>query len=164
MASRSSVTLVVWALVLARVSAVGGQEKMGELHIEGRGIEQLVLRDNRGDQKTFSRPGATVTLPAGGYAVNSIRLERGHYSQAPMIPNDLWTTVDPNARATLKVGAPLRQVVKIERRGPVMVLNYGLVGRGGERYAIRRNQDSGTPAFSVYRGDEKVSSGQFEFG
>jgi hypothetical protein len=73
-------------------------------------------------------------------------------------------TVDPNAPATLKVGAPLRQVVEIRRPGTAMVLNYELIGQGGERYSINRTQGSPVPSFAVYRGDRKVASGDFEFG
>ena len=167
MTRRKTVAPIAWALVLAHISALaahGGQEAVGELRIEGQGIEQLILT-GPGDQTiTFEPPGATATLPPGDYVVHGIRLEGGHSSQAYMIPDDLQVTVSSSSPATLKIGAPLRQAVQVERRGSMLILDYELIGQGGERYGISRSLTGPQPAFTVYRGDRKVASGEFEFG
>ncbi len=105
-----------------------------------------------------------MILPAGSYHLERIILQGGHYYLPDQVSSDSLLTVDANAPATLKVGAPLRQVVKIEREGSTMVLNYELIGQGGERYSINQTQDSPAPSFAVYRGDRKVASGDFKFG
>ncbi|MEN6575478.1 MAG: hypothetical protein ABFD90_03980 [Phycisphaerales bacterium] len=166
-ARHNSIASIVSILVLAHMPPAathGGQENVGELRIEGQGIEQLVLTDAQGQQRTFDNPGPVVTLPSGEYSVQSITLQGGHSCSYSQIPDNLRIVTDANAPATLKAGAPLQQVIKAERKGSVLILNYELVGQGGERYAISRNQDSGTPMFTVYRGDRKVASGEFEFG
>jgi len=167
MTGRSVFVLLVPALVLAHVSGIpvhGGQADTGRLRIEGQGIEQLVLREGSGRDRPFDRPGPMVALPPGDYRVQSVRLQGGHYTPSHLIPKGLQVAVDANAPATLTLGAPLRQSVKVERQGPVMVLNYELIGRGGERYVINRGENAKSPTFTVYRGDSKVASGDFEFG
>jgi len=152
--------------VFACLSAAGGAETQDlvSLRIEGQGIEQLILQDEKGRTRTFASPGSTVTLPPGNYRVHTVRLEGDHYTQSHLMPAELRVAVEPNAAATLKIGAPLRHVVKVERQGPTMVLNYKLIGQGGEPYAINRNRPEERPAFTVYRGDRQVASGNFEFG
>ncbi len=65
---------------------VTASEEAGELRIEGQGIELLVLRTAAGTRKTFDRPGSTMTLPAGDYYVDSVRLEGGHSTLASEMP------------------------------------------------------------------------------
>ncbi len=157
---------VAWIAMFACLSAVTAAEtqNLASLNIEGQGIKQLILKDQDGRTRTFESPGPMVTLPPGNYTVHTIRLEGDHYAQSHRLPAELQVIADPNAPATLKIGAPLRQVVKVERQGPVMALSYELVGQGGEPYAISRNRPEQRPAFTVYKGDRKVASGDFEFG
>lgn len=159
--------LIAWIVILVHAPvavAEAAETPSGELHIEGEGIEQLVLRDQEGRQRTLDRPGPMVTLPVGKYSVFSIKLQGGHSCPFHQIPMELRAAVDSNAPGALKIGAPLRQTVRIARQGPMMVLHYELIGQGGERYAVERGQDTPKPAFAVYRGDDKVASGDFEFG
>jgi hypothetical protein len=61
-----------------------------------------------------------------------------------------------------KVGAPLKQTVKTQRQGRILVLNYELLGIGGEIYTdSNRNKP---PTFTVYKGDKEIASDKFEFG
>jgi len=62
---------------------------------------------------------------------------------------------------TLKLGAPLRQTVRIERWGRSLVLKYQLFGQGGECYAVTQRQAAKPPAFVIYQGESKVASGDF---
>ena len=164
MTRRSFVALIASILTFGHVPAMvahGGQAEVGQLRIEGQGIEQLVLRDEKGSDRTFDQPGSTLSLPPGEYQVHSISLQGGHFALSHLIPGGLRTVVVPEAPATLKIGAPLRQVVRVERQGPVMVLHYELIGQGGESYAINRSQVPQRPAFTIYRGDHKVALGRF---
>lgn len=159
-------SLAAAVVIFACLSAAGAAETpdLASLQIEGQGIKQLILKDQRGRTRTFDSPGPTVTLPPGEYTVHTIRLEGDHYAQSHLIPAELQVTANPNAPATLKIGAPLRHVVKVERQGPTMVLKYELIGQGGEPYVMSRNRPEQRPAFAIYRGDRKVASGDFEFG
>ena len=123
-----------------------------------------MLRNSRGMQRTFPDPGSCVVLPVGTYHLERIILQGGHDYRPDQASPDSLLTVDANVPATLKVGAPLRQVVRTEREGSTMVLGYELIGQGGECYSISRTEDNPAPSFAVYRGDRKVASGDFEFG
>ena len=167
MGRHGTIALIVSALVLVHGSAVathGGQEEVGELRIEGEGLKELILKDEAGRHKTIDQFDSPVTLAKGEYSIESITLQGGHASSYSHIPGGLRVVVDVNAPATLKIGAPLRQVVKVTRQGPVIVLNYELIGQGGEQYRVNRTQNCPGPSFTVYRGDREVGSGTFEFG
>lgn len=71
-------------------------------------------------------------------------------------------TIPKDEPAVFRVGAPLKQIVKVQRQGRGLVLNYELVGVGGEIYAAG-DRDK-VPTFTVYRGEEEIASDQFEFG
>ena len=73
-----------------------------------------------------------------------------------------WVEVDEDKPAVLKVGAPLKQIVKATRQGRVLALDYKLSGIGGETYV--RDDRSKPPTFTVYKGDKKIASGTFEYG
>jgi hypothetical protein len=62
----------------------------------------------------------------------------------------------------LKVGAPLKQTVRVQRQGGILVLNYELLGVGGEKYT--GPDRSKPPTFTVYKGDKEIASDKFEFG
>lgn len=134
-------------------SAVGG------LNLEGQGIEKLVLWSGGGSRKEFNRPGESLTLPVGTYTLREVRLEGGYVSD---VRQPFTVTVTTDKPAVLTVGAPLSQTVRVQRRGSILVFNYELVGAGGEKY--RGGNRGQPPRFAVYKGDEEIASGKFEFG
>ena len=135
---------------------------MGELKLEGKYIERLDLRRKDGPMEKFNRPEETIKLPAGKYQVWEIHLKGGYSCYPRRSPKIDWITVGPEQSAVLKVGAPLKQTVKVQRRGKVLMLNYELLGTGGEKYTSGNR--SKPPTFTVYKGDEKIASDKFEFG
>ncbi len=70
--------------------------------------------------------------------------------------------MDKDNPAVLKVGAPLKQSVRAQRRKNLLFLNYELLGVGGHNYV--QAQRGTPPQFAIYRGDKKIASGKFEFG
>ena len=134
----------------------------GEFHIEGDGITKLTLESEQGQHSQFRAPGAVITMPAGKYRLYEVGLEGGYTCWPHLVPKEQWITVAPGRVTTLKVGAPLREVVQVERRARSMILNYELRGRGGERYAPDSTAEP--PTFVVYKGERKVASGDFEYG
>ncbi len=163
--------LLSWGTLLAAQGQLTSSQRkhepasrVGTLHVEGQGIDLLVLRDDAGQEKTVRRPEAEMVLPPGRYRLERIVLQGGRSCRPGEPLLDRRLTVDPNTPATLRVGAPLRQVIEAHRQGSIMSLTYELVGQGGECYDIRQDLQDRSPAFAVYRGDRKVGSGDFEFG
>ena len=135
---------------------------MGELKLEGEHIERLVLRRKDGQSKWFDKPGKTIELPAGQYQLQESRLEGGYICVQGAGIENKWITVTENKPAMLEVGAPLKQTIKMKRRGKALVLDYKLIGLGGEAYT---NQDRNKPpSFTIYSRDDELSSGRFKYG
>jgi hypothetical protein len=140
----------------------GQEPAQGELKIEGKYIKQLVLKGEDGASIKFDQPAESIKVAAGKYRLWEIQLEGGYACQRWLVPDQNWVEVGEDKPAALKVGAPLKQIVKAERQGRVLALNYKLVGMGGESYT---NFDrSKPPTFTVYKGDKKIASGTFEYG
>ena len=133
---------------------------LGELRLEGEGIERVILQTGN-QSKTIEQPGRSIMLEPGVYAVKEVHLKGGftHYNHRE--PRITPVQVGPGAPAIVKAGGPLRQVVKAQRRGQLLVMDYQLTGAGGEWYRVSGGY---RPAFSVYKGDKKIASGKFEFG
>jgi hypothetical protein len=155
--------LMIAILLYESVSNVPAQEQrqaLGELRIEGKHIERLVLCRKDGRTEQFNEPNETIKLATGEYRLQDVRLKDGFiYSNRNPAYN--WVAVIGGEQAVLKVGAPLKQTVSIERQGPVLELKYNLVGVGGETYAVTRSKH---PTFAVFKGEKKVAGGKFEFG
>jgi len=136
---------------------------LGELKVQGKYIERLVLRQKDGGTKKFDKPGETIKLPIGEYRLQEVRLESGYSCGITTRISDAnWVTVAEDKPAVLEVGAPLKQTVEVRRQGSLLLLNYKLLGAGGEAYTSDNRSDP--PGFSVYKGDKKIASGKFEYG
>ncbi len=138
-------------------------QKVGELNLQGQHIERLVLRQKDGGTKKFDKPGETIKLPVGEYRLQEVRLQGGYSCGITTgICDADWVTIAEDKPAVLKVGAPLKQAVRVERRGRFLVLNYELLGVGGEKYTqADRNKP---PTFTVYKANRQLASGKFQFG
>ena len=64
----------------------------------------------------------------------------------------------------LTAGGPLTNSVTVTRRGNLLVFDYRLLGAGGDTYQLGTTDYSKPPQFAVYQGDQKIASGNFEFG
>ena len=138
------------------------ESALGELRLEGRYIERLVLKCNDGHTEALNDPEETLKLPAGQYILQNVRLKGGYTHQTtPDNPNRV--TISKDSPALLKVGGPLNQTISIRRKGRILELTYALVGVGGETYVTTANQDR-RPTFAVYKGDREIAAGEFEFG
>jgi hypothetical protein len=144
----------------------GQEPAQGELKLEGRYIKQLTLE--RGDRKrvNFDQPGESIKVAAGEYRLWEVQLEGGYTYQEWMVqrPERKQNRIEvgEDKPAVLKVGAPLKQIVKVERQGRVLAFDYKLSGIGGEPYV--RDDRSNPPTFTVYKGDKRIASGTFEYG
>ncbi len=136
---------------------------LGELKLQGKYIERLVLRRKDGRTERFDRPAETIKLPAGEYRLQEAHLKGGYTcSIITRFSGNDWVRVAEDKPAVLKIGAPLEQTVKAKRQGKILVLDYELVGAGGEKYT--GGDRSKPPTFTVYKGNKEIASGEFEFG
>jgi hypothetical protein len=159
------VLLLMIAILLPKSAsnALAQEQKqaLGKLRIEGVHIERLVLCRKDGRTEQLNEPNETIKLAAGEYRLQDISLKGGYTCNSLRTSTYDWITVTENEPAVLKVGAPLKQTVKIARRGYTLVLDYNLAGVGGETYGSSK---SNRPVFTVFRGEKKVATGEFEFG
>lgn len=135
---------------------------LGELKLQGKYINYLVLQRKDGHSEKFNRPTETIEMPVGEYRLQEVRLKDGYTCRLLSVSGRDWVTVAEDKPAVLKVGAPLEQTVKVKRQGRILVLDYELRGLGGEIYTS--SDRSKPPAFTVYKGDKEIASGEFEFG
>ncbi len=158
--------LLFWGIVVCLCDAQEADRQnsaLGELKLEGKYIERLVLRRKDGRTERFDRPAETIKLPAGEYRLQEARLKAGYTCRIiTRFSGSDWVRVAEDKPAVLKVGAPLEQTVKAKRKGRILVLNYELVGAGGEKYT--GGDRSKPPTFTVYKGDKEIASDKFEFG
>lgn len=98
---------------------------LGELKLQGKYIERLVLRRMDGHIERFDQPAETIKLPVGEYLLDASL--KGGYS-CRFLSGDSRVTVTEDKPVVLKFGAPLKQTVKAQRRGRILVLNYELLG------------------------------------
>ena len=137
---------------------------LGELELEGKSIVRLVLRrEGDNEMETFRRPEQIIKLPIGKYSVQEVHLDGGYiYNYASRGPTRHLVSVTSDGPATLKIGGPLKQTVKVNRQGRLLVMTHELVGVAGEQYTGGSNGEP--PTFTVYKGDEEIASDKFEFG
>jgi hypothetical protein len=140
------------------------QTPLGELKLPGQHIERLALE---GDSwvALLVQPTGDMKIPAGRYECTRVRLAKGDtVAVRDRFASGARVAISEGEAATLDVGGPLTNSVSASRRGPTLVLSYRLVGAGGEPYQVVREGLRPPPGFAIYRGDEQVASGKFEFG
>lgn len=135
---------------------------LGELKLQGKYINYLVLRRKDGHSEKFNRPTETIEMPVGEYRLQEVRLKGGYTCRPLSVSGPDWVTVAEDKPAVFKVGAPLKQTVRVQRQGGILVLNYELLGVDGEKYT--GGDRSKPPTFTVYKGDKEIASDKFEFG
>ena len=151
-------------LLCAPPTARGGVQTpgTGTLCIEGAGIQRLVLQGSTGPRLFYYSHEPNLVLRADTYRLEEIVVQGSYSSSGLQIPAQLRVlAIEPGGLVTLKLGLPLRQTVKVERWGRSLVLNYQLLGCGGESYTFTRRQGANPPAFTIYQGERQVGSGNF---
>jgi hypothetical protein len=139
--------------------------KTGTLHIEGEGILRLVLQGSTGPRLFYYSHEPNLVLDAGTYRLEEIVVQGNYSSSGLQIPAQLRVlTIEPDRFVTLNAGLPLRQTVKIGRWGRSLVLNYQLLGCGGESYTFTQHHGEKPPVFAICQGERQVGAGNFEPG
>ncbi len=161
-------TVLLGTALLFMLPIVRGSEQTpgtGTLRIEGEGIERLVLQGSTGPRLFFYSREPNLVLRADTYRLEEVVVQGSYSSSGLQIPAQLRVlTIEPGGLATLKLGLPLRQTVRTERWGRSLVLNYQLLGRGGESYTVTRRQGKNQPTFVVDQGRNRIALDHFAAG
>ena len=141
----------------------GSETSAGRLTVEGRAIQQLTLVDERGRATRITRPGGSVSLPAGKYYVQLVALRGGFVCQAYAQSEDDWIHVAMGRSPVLKAGAPLTPRVRVQRTGRLLAIGYELVDAAGRNYTC--SEPGGIPPkFTVRKHGQTIASGSFKYG
>ncbi|NQT12567.1 MAG: hypothetical protein HQ582_07460 [Planctomycetes bacterium] len=138
-----------------------GDASNGELRIEGKLIESLMVVNKAGNSRAINRPGASVSLPADQYSIQQIKLEGGFTCFYPAADQSFSVTPDKPCR--LQAGAPLTPEVTFTRSGKILTLDYRLLDAAGRDYRPSGGSLA-PPRFVVYQGEREIGSGSFEYG
>ncbi len=165
---RLLVGILLGLIFLHAPPAAGGSDQTsgtGTLHIDGEGIVRLVLQGSTGPRLFFYSREPNLILPADTYHLEEIVLQCSYSSSGLQIPASARVLkIEPGGFVTVKLGAPVRQTVGIERWGRSLVLKYQLLGRSGESYTVTRRQGKNQPTFVIDRGGTRVASDHFAAG
>jgi len=85
---------------------------VGELKLEGKYIERLVLRWKDGRTERLDQPAETIKLQVGEYRLLETHLKGGYICRSSRTPTGDWVTIAEDKSAVLKFGAPLKPTVK----------------------------------------------------
>jgi hypothetical protein len=138
---------------------------LGDLKITGQYISRLVLPGAY--LVVLDHPAASVQVPVDSYNQPEIALEQkgaAAYRDLPRSQEGGRFSVDGKAPAVLNAGGPLTNSVTASRQGRDLVLDYTLVGAGGDDYTLATEDRTKPPSFAIYKGDKKIGSGDFEYG
>jgi hypothetical protein len=109
-----------------------------------------------------------VKIPVGSYSQCRVSLKHGDIEairsldRYGAIPPADSVVVKAMGEAGLNLGGPLTNSVSANRRGKTLVLNYRLLGAGGQVYELSGPRSQ--PAFAVYSSGKQIASGMFEYG
>ncbi len=106
-------------------------------------------------------------IPVGSYTNGRVTLKHGEieagrrsdrFGEPPISP--CAPIIRAGGEAVLDTGGPLTNTVLVKRRGKSLVLDYRLLGAGGEIYEARGPHTE--PGFAVHRAGKKIYSAKFE--
>lgn len=161
-------SLTTWLLILSKlvlaadlaVEQPAGNSLRYELILEGDHIKKLTLLDEQGRSKEFTCPGSSVLLPPGRYSIQEVEMQPGHTS----VPYDAsaQVVIAPDKPYSLGIGSPPMPSLAVKRAGRLLKMDCQLLDTRGE--PRRTTQRDNPPKWAVYRGDELIASGLFEYG
>jgi len=157
--------VVLFAAV--NLSGAGENRTLGELRIRGDSIVRLTLVGKQGTGMTFESPGEMVKLRVGEYRVQHVELKDDYSLDFSEGRRQEWFEVTLEGPNELVVGGPLQPTVTARRHGGFIQMDYDTVDGEGRRYRWDP-RTTGTmppaPTFTIYKGEEKIGSGSFEYG
>ncbi len=134
-------------------------DELGEIMIEGEFVTHLVMQDKHGRLENYDQLPESIKLRAGEYFVREVHLKGGYISVTHQAPSNGWITLREDKPVVLKVGAPLKQILKVKRQGRYLRLIYDVLGTGGRRYASQNKTIK--PRFVVFKDDKQIKGADF---
>jgi hypothetical protein len=138
------------------------QPPLGELRLSGMHLFRVILMQSKGYTVILDKPGAVEKAPAGTYEKSEVWLRKGAAEACDI--GERRVSISPGAPTTLSLGGPLSNVVAVTCRQDSLVFDYRLVGADGHSYRLSSEDREHPPAWSVYRGGQKLASGSFQYG
>jgi hypothetical protein len=145
-----------------RLEFTEAQPTLGELKVSGASIHRLIFYRGKECTAVLDKPGPVAQLPAGKYDAAEIWLRSGAVVAANIGERRL--DIKAQTPASLTVGAPLTNSVKLSRNSGNLLMQYELVGAGGAIFRLNSLDDAKRPEWTVFQGDKRLASGKFEFG
>jgi hypothetical protein len=136
---------------------------LGKLSLAAQGCRYIRLGNER-MAVVLDAAAGTVSLPAGAYQITDCLLREappGRWEPA-FISCDRKLAIKTGETASLEIGLPLQNTVRVTRDRNVLQLNYRLLGKAGEQYEYYDWKKR--PRFSVYKGPVRIGGGTLPFG
>ena len=140
------------------------EKPQGQLKLEGKFINRLTLSSGSSTVLLYS-PEDTVSVPVGSYHCKGVFLDGG---EAGMFTTEIrhhpTVKITQDQPATLKVGGPLVNSVKVEPFGSTLRLKYLLTDSAGNEYESFSGRSENPPVLIVKKDGKEIASGDFEYG
>lgn len=167
--ARIGVMALAVSLMMAALGVASGEEPAGApvspagwLVIEGKGVATLQLETRAGPALQRMPVEGKISLMPGEYRITQIQLKAGYQAYRREQREEDWFRLAPGQSHTVRIGAPLTPTVHVQRQGRLLTLDYQLLDAEGWNYS--RGDRTNPPEFRVFRGDEEIGSGNFEYG
>jgi hypothetical protein len=138
---------------------------MGEMALDGQFVRRLVLQGDARLVIVDSRD-HTIPLPADNYRIEGVYLQPA--ADKPALASSSSETsriaVTAGTLCRLKVGPPFVSSVAADRKGSALQLRYILRGAAGEEYSVINPDRRNPPKFIIYKGEQQVANGSFQYG
>lgn len=151
-------SLIMVAFICSGIVFGQSDNQTGQVIVSGKYIETVTLMNSDYQHNDINEVNTPVSLPAGNYEVQSIKLTGGFESLYPGINVD----VDPNETSRITAGAPLKQHIETSRIGRLLKLKHKITGVNGEEYTPVDNNQK--PVFTISQNGEEIFSDSFEYG
>jgi hypothetical protein len=135
---------------------------LGQLTIAGQDVDYLELH-SQWIVPIFEPNQPAISIPVGNYTCQALNLRPQGQNHVYVQGLDKRVTIKQGELSTLKLGAPLKSTVSVNRANKCLVLNFKMVGQGGEEYSSSGTRET-APRFTVFQDDKEVHSGEFEYG
>ena len=143
--------------------------ELGEIRFTAQYIRRALLAEGPWTV-VIDEPAGSIAVPQTTYGMQMVHVGK---EDAEARLTQAWTgrggaqrplIVKADAPVFVTAGGPLTNSVSIQRRGQSLVLNYQLIGAGGELYRPQIQSSGEAPQFAIYSGEKLLESGSFEFG
>ncbi|MBI4865140.1 MAG: hypothetical protein HY815_33505 [Candidatus Riflebacteria bacterium] len=140
---------------------------LGRLEVTGQSIGRIVLQRTepiRSGAVIIDSPKRFSPVPLGFYDYSSVDLEGGE-TTGWFVARTGPITILADAPRVFGHGAPLQNLVTVEREGSTLALSYKLQGVGGETYQLEAGPgEDSRPGLTIRHEGRQLVSDHFEYG